>query len=55
MLSGFGTLVIFLAFSFKMYEVLHVEPYSKLSVMLGIGIALAVALAAIRCRLKVRR
>ncbi len=35
MLSGFGTLVIFLAFSFKMCEILKVEPYSKLSVMLG--------------------
>lgn len=47
LLSGFGSLVLFLALVFKMCGMLRIAPYSKLPTMLGIGVAFGTALAAI--------
>lgn len=47
LLSGFGSLVIFLTLTFKMCEMMEIKPYSKFPVMMGLGIVLTTALAAI--------
>lgn len=47
LLSGFGSLVIFLTITFKLCEMLDIKPYSKFPTMMGIGIALSTALSAI--------
>ncbi|MEE0435661.1 MAG: SLC13 family permease [Peptococcaceae bacterium] len=47
MLNGFGSLIIFLALTFKMCELMNIKPYSKFPTMMAIGIVLSVALAAI--------
>lgn len=47
LLSGFGSLVIFLTVTFKLCELLNIKPYSKFPTMMGIGIVLGTALAAI--------
>lgn len=47
LLSGFAALVIFLTLTFKMCELMEIKPYTKFPVMMGLGIVLSVALAAI--------
>lgn len=47
LLSGFGSLIIFLTLTFKICELMQIKPYSKFPTMMGIGIVLAVALSAI--------
>ena len=47
LLSGFGSLVIFLTLTFKMCELMNIKPYTKFPTMMGLGIVLSVALAAI--------
>lgn len=47
LLNGFGSLVIFLTITFKLCDLAQVKTYSKLPTMMGIGIVLGTALAAI--------
>ena len=47
LLSGFGSLVIFLTLTFKMCELMDIKPFTKFPAMMGLGLVLTTALAAV--------